>query len=179
MPRTVREATLSTRSARLRLPVRSKPYWRALESGLHFGYRRRSTGGSWIVRRRRDDGRYQEGRLGLADDLQDADGEVVLDFSQAQVASRLWWLNEQRIEQGIVVPTIGPYTVKRACEDYLEDYNVLFAMPIGVGNVALEICQIFPRPLADMLYRMRSPFIYERNYRLQQRRKRPPPRRWM
>lgn len=123
MPRTVREASLSTRSARLRLPVRSKPYWRALESGLHFGYRRRSTGGSWIVRRRRDDGRYHEGRLGLADDLQDADGGVVLDFSQAQVAARQWWLNEQRIEQGILVPTVGPYTVKRAVEDYLEDYR--------------------------------------------------------
>jgi len=31
MARTVREAALATRSARLRLSVRTKPYWRLLE----------------------------------------------------------------------------------------------------------------------------------------------------
>jgi hypothetical protein len=45
MARTVREATLGTRSARLRLPVQTKPYWRVIEQGLHLGYRRRATGG--------------------------------------------------------------------------------------------------------------------------------------
>jgi hypothetical protein len=37
MARTVREAILATRSARLRLAVVSKPYWRVLEQGLHLG----------------------------------------------------------------------------------------------------------------------------------------------
>jgi integrase len=123
MARTVREASLATRSARLRLNVSAKPVWRALEKGLHLGYRRRATGGSWIARRRLDNGLYREGRLALADDLQDANGEGVLDFSQAQVAARRWWLDEQRREQGLTVPRRGPYTVKRACDDYLEDYR--------------------------------------------------------
>jgi len=35
MPRTVREASLATRSARLRLAVAGKPYWRVIEQGLH------------------------------------------------------------------------------------------------------------------------------------------------
>ena len=35
MARTVREASLATRSARLRLAVASKPYWRVIEQGLH------------------------------------------------------------------------------------------------------------------------------------------------
>ena len=55
MARTVREASLATRSARLRLAVASKPYWRVIEQGLHLGYRRRATGGSWIARRRNDE----------------------------------------------------------------------------------------------------------------------------
>jgi hypothetical protein len=54
MARTVREATLATRSARLRLAIASKPYWRVIEQGLHLGYRRRATGGTWIARRRND-----------------------------------------------------------------------------------------------------------------------------
>jgi hypothetical protein len=44
MARTVRDAALGTRSARLRLAPRGKPYWRELEQGLHLGYRRRATG---------------------------------------------------------------------------------------------------------------------------------------
>lgn len=123
MARTVRDVSLATRTARLRLPVQSKPYWRALETGLHLGYRRRITGGSWIARRRLDDGLYREGRLALADDLQEADGEAVLDFSQAQAAARRWWFEEQRRDQGVSAPRSGPYTVAQACDDYLEDYR--------------------------------------------------------
>ena len=48
MARTVRETALASRSARLRFAVVSKPYWRVLEQGLHLGYRRRATGGTWI-----------------------------------------------------------------------------------------------------------------------------------
>jgi hypothetical protein len=60
MARTVREASLATRSARLRLAINSKPYWRVIEQGLHLGYRRRATGGTWIVLRRDERGVYRE-----------------------------------------------------------------------------------------------------------------------
>jgi integrase len=123
MARTVREATLATRSARLRLAVQAKPYWRVIEQGLHLGYRRRLTGGTWIARRRDDRGIYREAKLGLADDLQDANGEAVLDFSQVQRAARSWCLQQQRLTSGLGVPTVGPYTVDRAMIDYLEDYR--------------------------------------------------------
>ena len=62
MARTVREAALATRSARLRLPARTKPYWRVIEQGLHVGYRRRGTGGTWIARRRNERGIYREAK---------------------------------------------------------------------------------------------------------------------
>jgi integrase len=124
MARTVREASLATRSARLRLAINTKPYWRVIEQGLHLGYRRRETGGSWIARRRDEHGLYREAKLGVADDLQDATGDSVLDFSQAQRAARHWCLQQQRLACGLDTPVAtGPYTVARAMADYLEDYR--------------------------------------------------------
>ena len=49
----------------------------------------------------RPTGIYREARLGLADDLQDANGETVLEFSQAQRAARTWWINKERLASGI------------------------------------------------------------------------------
>jgi integrase len=123
MARTVHEASLATRSARLRLPVTSKPYWRVIEQRLHLGYRRRATGGTWIARRRNDEGIYRESKLGLADDLQDANGDTILDFSQAQRVARLWCSKEQRLASGYSAVPDGPYTVARAMADYSEDYR--------------------------------------------------------
>jgi integrase len=123
MARTVRESSLATRSARLRLALASKPYWRVIEQGLHLGYRRRATGGSWIARRRNDEGIYRETKLGLADDLQDANGDSILNFSQAQRAARTWCSQEQRLAAGHGPPPDGPYTVARAMVDYLDDYR--------------------------------------------------------
>jgi len=87
LARTVRETSLATRSARLRLSLNTKPYWRIIEQGLHLGYRRRATGGTWIVRRRDERGLYHEAKLGLADDLQDANGDTILNFAQAALGS--------------------------------------------------------------------------------------------
>ena len=123
MARTVRETALATRTARLRLTIRGKPYWRMLEQGLHIGYRRRATGGTWIARRRNERGIYREAKLGLADDLQDADGRTIFDFAQAQHAARAWCRHEQVLASGPGVTDAGPYTVARAMADYLEDYR--------------------------------------------------------
>ena len=57
--------------------------------------------------------------LGLADDTQDADGDSVLDYSQAQQAARSWWQAELRKAQGHDAPT-GPLTVAEAVTDYLK-----------------------------------------------------------
>ena len=82
MARTVRDASLETRTARLRLPIRTEPYWRGLEKGFALGYRRRAMGGTWLARRRQGDGGYAEHRIGTSDDLQDADGVAMLDYGQ-------------------------------------------------------------------------------------------------
>src|SRR5207248_1321995 len=83
----VRDSNLETRNARLKLSPRGKPYWRVLEGGFHLGYRRvKKGGGSWIARRflGKREQPYSEKRLGLADDLQDADGLTILSFKDAQ-----------------------------------------------------------------------------------------------
>src|SRR6266404_109408 len=122
MARTVRDASLETRTARLRLPIRTEPYWRGLEKGFALGYRRRASGGTWLARRRQADGGYTERRIGTTDDLQDADGVAVLDYGQAQKASREWWRAELRHEEGHDT-RIGPYTIADATADYLKEFE--------------------------------------------------------
>ena len=115
MPRKVRDANLETRTARGRLRVAHKPYFRLIEPGLHLGYRRLANGpGTWIARRYSGEGTYTaenlrtpDGAIVLADDFADADGERVLSFAQAQ----------QRVRGPRVAA--GAYTVAAALDDYL------------------------------------------------------------
>jgi integrase len=121
MARTVRDTNLEKSAARARLAPRGKPYWRVLESGLHLGYRRtKSAGGSWTARRFLGEGKYAERGLGLADDLQEADGATVLTFSDAQGKARVWWKAAERAELGLA-PVDGPYTVRKALDTYFAD----------------------------------------------------------
>jgi integrase len=122
MARTVRDANLETRTARLRLPIRSEPYWRGLEKGFALGYRRRARGGTWLARRRDDAGGYTEHRIGTTDDLQDADGIAVRDYGQAQKVARAWWRSELRREEGHDTRS-GPFTVADALADYLTAFK--------------------------------------------------------
>lgn len=121
MGRTVRDTNLETRTARLKLTPRRKPYWRVLEGGLHMGYRRtKEGGGSWVARRFVGDHKYLETKLGTADDLQDADGVTLQSFGQAQGAARKWWKAAERADRGLA-PDTGPYTVADALRDYFAD----------------------------------------------------------
>src|SRR5262245_65262776 len=88
MARTLRDAALGTREARLRLKVRPKPYWRLIEPGLHLGYRRLANRpGTWCVRRYAGAQSYTVEALGtVADDFGEADGVKVATFTQAQRA---------------------------------------------------------------------------------------------
>jgi len=120
MARTIKDARLDTRTARLELAESRKPVWRSVDRGLALGYRRGKRGGVWLGRRFKD-GRYIEKRLGTADDLTDADGLTVLSYNDALQAARKWWQESQRRDRGLG-PGSGAYTVARACEDYLTFY---------------------------------------------------------
>src|ERR1051326_2954183 len=120
MARTVKDANLGTRTARGNLPPRKRPYYRLILQGLHLGYYRGSRTGSWSARRFIGAGRYQEIKLGTADDVADADGLSVLSFGQAQEEARSWFLARGRGDAGGERPS--PYTVSDALDDYERDY---------------------------------------------------------
>ena len=101
MARTVRDANLETRTARLRLPIRSEPYWRGLEKGFALGYRRRGKGGTWLARRRPAAGGYAEHRIGTSGRF--AGRRTGWPFSttgRRKRAARGWWRTELRREEG-------------------------------------------------------------------------------
>jgi integrase len=112
MARSVR-ARIEARSARLRLPGRKDPYWQSLERELAAGYHRPMNGGAgtWWGRVRIN-GKYKIEALATADDHADADGETVLNWSQAQAAIRAWAAKQT---------AAGPYTVADACREYVAD----------------------------------------------------------
>jgi integrase len=90
MARSVRDASLDTRTARSRLKAAGKPYYRQLEPGLSLGYRKALSGpGKWVIRHHLGGkGDYETETFGTADDFSDADGVAVLNFWQAQVKAR-------------------------------------------------------------------------------------------
>jgi integrase len=117
MPRTVRDARLESRQARLKLAIRSEPHWRAITEGCHLGYYKGRRGGSWIARQRSAQGGYMKRRLGAADDIADADGAAFLSYKQAHDAALAWFT------QSTTPGRAGPYTVTAAVDDYLADYR--------------------------------------------------------
>jgi integrase len=119
MARTIKDTQLDTRTARGRLKPSGKPYYRKIEEGLHLGYRRPrgrkgkpAVSGKWVLRRYIGGQSYEVKNLGTADDFADADGSVILNFTQAQNLARA----RLRSDAGAT----GPLTVAAALENYFE-----------------------------------------------------------
>jgi integrase len=121
MARTVKDANLVTRTAQANLPSRKRPYYRLILQGLHLGYYRGTRTGSWSARRFIGEGRYEETKLGTADDVADADGIAILTFGQAQERARAWFAARALADAGHEDP-LAPYIVSNALDDYERDY---------------------------------------------------------
>jgi integrase len=121
MARTVKDANLATRTARANLPPRKRPYYRLILQGLHLGYYRGARTGSWSARRFIGGGRYEETKVGTADDVADADGIAILSFGQAQEKARAWFAARALADAGFET-ALAPYTVSDALDDYVRDY---------------------------------------------------------
>src|SRR5262249_5679540 len=76
---------LDSKTARLKLPVRKKPYAIRIAPGIRLAYRRNEGTGTWSVLG--GGGRWLK-RIGVADDLESADGANVLDYWQASEKAR-------------------------------------------------------------------------------------------
>src|SRR5215510_14678871 len=114
MPRRVVDSRLDSRTARSKLPARGKPYYRAIDPGLHLGYRRLPSGvGKWVVRLYQGEQNYLVETIATADDLSDANGVDILSFAQAQDKAR-----DIRDTRSKSAAGLAPYTVSRALADY-------------------------------------------------------------
>ena len=114
MARSMRSPQLETRTARLKLPVARKPVFVRIGPKIGLGYRRNQTAGSWIVRVADGEGGNWTKGIGTADDLDDADGNHVLDFWQAQEKARALG----RDDRG---ESARPVTVREALDAYEAD----------------------------------------------------------
>lgn len=116
MPRSVRDAKLDSRAAREKLRARGKPYYRALDPGLHLGYRKlKGMAGRWVVRHYVGVQSYQTKTIATADDFSTANGVDVLDWQQAQKEARRRRDTKVRAATGK-----GPFTVADAIKLYVE-----------------------------------------------------------
>ena len=114
MARRIRSASLETRTARLKLPVRKKSYFLTIARAIALGYRRNRNGaGTWSVRSGSGGDEWLKA-FATADDHEDADGKHVLDFWQAQDYAR----SLARVTEG---SNYRPATVGEALDYYATD----------------------------------------------------------
>jgi hypothetical protein len=78
MARRTRSANLETRTNRLKLPVRQKPYTAPIAPRIALAYRRNLGPGAWSVK-----APFGLKRFALADDFEDANGETVMTYWEA------------------------------------------------------------------------------------------------
>ena len=88
MARGIRASQLETRTARLKLELRRKPYMVRVAPGVRLGYRRNEGTGTWsVIAADGKSGNWVK-KFALADDHEEANGEQVLTFWQAQERAR-------------------------------------------------------------------------------------------
>ena len=118
MARKQRDSSLETRTARLKLALRGKPYAGPVlaREQARQDYRRNKTGnGSWIARVASGHGGYSTKVIAEADDYDDSNGKTILTFFEAQKPIK----QLARGEDGSAGP--APATVEGALVDYRAD----------------------------------------------------------
>jgi integrase len=127
MGRRTKDAALGTPASRAKLQARAKPHYRALEPGLHLGYRRtRGKPGTWMARYYCGKQEYKVEAIThptaygtapcIADDASPADGVRVLSYAQAIERARARASERANEAAGIATPA----TVASALDAYLD-----------------------------------------------------------
>jgi integrase len=127
MPRRIRASNLETRSSRFGLPIAKKPIFVRVNPGVGLGYRRNRTAGTWVVRVADGKGGNWTDAIGIADDYDEANGETVLDYWQAQDKAKI----RAATEQGHAITK--PATLREALDTYEADLKTRGG---DIGNVA-------------------------------------------
>jgi integrase len=137
MARKVRYSALESRSARLKLQVRRRPYpGPSLARGVSLLYRRNGTNGTWVLKASDGHGAYWTKGFALADDFEDSDGKSVLTFYEAQDAAK----RLARGEDGSA--DTAPITIDVALKDYKRDLISRNANPYNAESPRVHLTKV-------------------------------------
>jgi integrase len=109
MARRIRSYSLETRTARLKLEPRKKPYTAQIAPGIQLAYRRNKGAGVWSVK-----APFGLKKFAIADDLEDANGESVQTYWQALDKARTLARAGEGSSDALI-------TVKEAVDNYAAD----------------------------------------------------------
>jgi integrase len=142
--RKVRHSSLESRTARLKLAVRRKPYnGPALARGVLLLYRRNKGNGSWVLKASNGHGRYWTKAIAEADDHDESNGKTILTFFEAQDQAK----KLARGEDGGTGN--APITVDSALKDYRRDLISRNANPYNADWPRLHLTSVLvSKPVA-------------------------------
>ena len=129
-----RAAKLETPTARRKLEVRKKPYWTTISPGIHLGYRRNQTAGTWSVRVA-DSGAEWIKKIALADDLEAASPPHVLSYWQAIDQARAL----ARRQPGTADDESRPISVSEALDRYEADLKARGGSPYNAEHPRIHL----------------------------------------
>ena len=137
MARKVRHTALESRSARLKLKIRRRPFsGPPLARGISLMYRRNKTNGTWVLKASDGHGAYWTKGIALADDFEEADGKNVLTFYQAQDQAK----KLARAEDGSA--DTAPIAVDGALKDYKRDLEARSANPYNAQSPRVHLTAV-------------------------------------
>ena len=147
MARKVSFSALESRSARLRLKIRRRPYsGPSLARGISLMYRRNKTNGTWVIKVSDGHGAYWTKGFALADDFEDADAKNVLTFYQAQdQAKQLARGDDGGLDS-------APITIDGALKAYRRDLEARGANPYNAEWPRLHLTSVLlSKPVALLI----------------------------
>jgi integrase len=146
MARKVSFSALESRSARLRLKIRRRPYsGPSLARGIALMYRRNKTNGTWVLKVSDGHGAYWTKGFALSDDFEDSDGKAVLTFYEAQDAAKKLARGENGSADN------APITVDGALKDYRRDLISRNANPYNADWPRLHLTSVLLSKPAALL----------------------------
>jgi integrase len=145
MARRVRNSRLESRSARLRLAIRNKPYHGpSLARGAALQYRRCKGNGTWVLKASDGHGKYWTKRLAEADDFDASDGRRILRYFEAvDVAKKLL------ARGGAEAEATAPLTLGQALAAYRVDLLSRGARPYNAEHALVHLTPaLLSKPIA-------------------------------
>jgi integrase len=137
LARKVSFGALESRSARLKLAIRRRPYsGPKLARGILLMYRRNNSNGAWISKVSNSCGGYWTEAIAQADDFNESNGETILTFYEAQDKAK----KLARGEDDRAAPAdTAPLTVDAALADYRADLEARDADPYNADRPRVHL----------------------------------------